>query len=158
MADPSGSKNAAAIASRRSLANSCLRFHPVHFFPLISPFPLDAAGMEAERSLHLTDHEFTVTDGKNTQAVEYRNLKRYFRCRDLLFLLAGSNLLYGVIQLDRLPDRGAELISRLHADKVGELKFWSFGRWWRMVALMAVIFLFILGIIYFTAYPGITKY
>jgi|GEM_PF-4368433 len=119
---------------------------------------LDAAGMEAERSLHLTDHEFTVTDGKNTQAVEYRNLKRYFRCRDLLFLLAGSNLLYGVIQLDRLPDRGAELISRLHADKVGELKFWSFGRWWRMAALMAVIFLFILGIIYFTAYPGTTKY
>ncbi len=118
---------------------------------------LDAAGLEAERSLHLTDHEFTVTDGKNTQAVEYRNLKRYFRCRDLLFLLAGSNLLYGVIQLDRLPDRGAELISRLHADKVKELKFWSFGRWWRMAALMAVILLFLWGIIYFANYSGITE-
>ena len=118
---------------------------------------LDAADMEVERSLHLTDHEFTVTDGKNTQVVEYRNLKRYFRRGDLLFLLAGSNLLYGVIQLDRLPDRGEELISRLHADKVKELKFWGFGRWWRMVALMSVILLFLWGIIYFATYTGITK-
>lgn len=119
---------------------------------------LAAADMEAERSLHLTDHEFTVTDGKNTQVVEYRNLKRYFRRDDLLFLLAGSNLLYGVIQLDRLPDRGAELISCLRADKVKELKFWSFGRWWRMVALMAVILLFLWGIIYFATYTGATEY
>ena len=118
---------------------------------------LDAADMEVERSLHLTDHEFTVTDGKNTQVVEYRNLKRYFRRCDLLFLLAGSNLLYGVIQLDRLPDRGAELIFCLHADKVKELKFWSFGRWWRMAALMAVILLFLWGIIYFATYSGITE-
>ena len=118
---------------------------------------LDAAGIEAERALHLTDHEFTVTDGKSTLVVEYRNLKRYFRCGDLLFLLADSNLLYGIIQLDRLPDRGAELISCLRADKVKELKFWSFGHWWRMVALMAVILLFLWGIIYFATYPGITE-
>ena len=118
---------------------------------------LDAAGIEAERSLHLTDHEFTVADGKNTLVVEYRNLKRYFRCGDLLFLLAGSNLLYGVIQLDRLPDHGEKLISCLCADKVKELKFWSFGRWWRMLALVVVILLFLWGIIYFATYSGITE-
>ena len=118
---------------------------------------LNTVDMEAERSLHLTDHEFTVTDGKNTQVVEYRNLKRYFRRGDLLFLLAGSNLLYGILQLDRLPDRGAELIACLCADKVKELKFWSFGRWWRMLALMVVILLFLWGIIYFATYTGITE-
>ena len=118
---------------------------------------LNTVDMEAERSLHLTDHEFTVMDGKNTQVVEYRNLKRYFRRGDLLFLLAGSNLLYGILQLDRLPDRGAELIACLCADKVKELKFWSFGRWWRMLALMVVILLFLWGIIYFATYTGITE-
>ena len=101
---------------------------------------IDTQGaLERELSVMLNDHEFTVSDGKNTSSMEYRKMKCFYRHGGLLFLIAERNIPCGTIRLEKITGHEAELIACLHADGVRELRFWSFSRWWKQLLFVAVI-------------------
>ena len=101
---------------------------------------IDTQGaLERELSVTLNDHEFTVSDGKNTSSMEYRKMKCFYRHGGLLFLIADRYIPCGTIRLEKITGHEAELIACLRADGMKELHFWSFSRWWKQLLFVAVI-------------------